>query len=119
MAHLLEHHIVPLLLLEGRLGPAAQSGVGVQLFRQPCSTPGVVEHLRPGQISQHLRHIVGECKAVAQHEDPHGTAPSSFGLFSTPLYTAPPGGTRPGSADRPIRFCDARFKDKTAAVRSS
>ena len=34
-------------------------------------------------------------------------------------YTASPRGTRSGSADRPIRFCDARNKDKIAAVRGS
>ena len=84
MAHLLEHHIVPPLVSERRLGPAAQPGVGVQLFRQPRPAPGVVDHLSPGQFSQHLRHIVGEGKAVAQHENPHGAAPYLFlSLFPT------------------------------------
>ena len=32
VAHLLEHHIVPLLVLKRRLGLTAQPGVGVQLF---------------------------------------------------------------------------------------
>ena len=86
VAHLLEHHIVPLLFLERRLGLTAQPGTGVQLFRQPRPAPGVVDHLRPGQVSQHLGHMVGKCKAVAQHEDPHGTAPYSFlSLLSTAI----------------------------------
>ena len=99
VTHLLEHHIAPLLVLKRRLGLTAQPGVGVQLFRQPCPAPGVVDHLRPGQVSKHLRHIVGKRKAVAQHKDPHGTAPYSFiYCFQLPLYTAPPRGTRPGNA---------------------
>lgn len=68
------------------MGLTAQPGVGVQLFRQPRPAPGVVDHLSPSQFSQHLRHIVGECKAVAQHENPHGAAPYSFlSLLSTAI----------------------------------
>ena len=86
VAHLLKHHIVPLFVLEGCLGLIAQPGVGVQLLRQPRPAPGVVDHLRPGQVSKHLRHIIGEGKTVAQHEDPHGTAPYSFiSLLSTAI----------------------------------
>ena len=78
--------IVPLLLLERRLGSAAQFGVGVQLFRQPRPAPGVVNHFRSGQLREHLGHIIGGDKAVAQHEDSHGAAPYSFfSLFSTAI----------------------------------
>ena len=55
------------------------------LFRSRPA-PGVVNHLRPGQVGQHLGHIIGGDKAVAQHEDSHGTAPYSFfSLFSTAI----------------------------------
>ena len=38
------------------------------------------------QTGKHLWHMVGECKAVAQHEDPHDAAPYSFiSLFSTAI----------------------------------
>ena len=117
VAHLLEHHIVPLLVLERRLGPAAQLGVGVQLFRQPCPAPGVVGHLRPGQVGQHLGHIIGGDKAVAQHEDSHGTAPYSFiSLFSTAIIHGSAERNKAGKRDEPIRFCGVRFKDTVAAA---
>ena len=85
MAHLLDHNIVPLLVLKRYLGLTAQTGVWVQLFRQPRPAPGVVDHLCSGQVSQHLWHIIGEDKAVAQHEDPHNAAPYLFGLLSTAI----------------------------------
>ena len=117
MAHLLEHHIVPLLLLKRRLGPAAQLGVGVQLFRQPRPAPGVVDHLRPGQVGEHLRHIIGEDKAVAQHENPHGAAPYSFiPLLLTVIIHGSAERNKARKRDGSIRFCDARNKDKAAAV---
>ena len=117
VAHLLKHHIVPLLLLERRLGLTAQPGVGIRVFRQPRPAPGVVDHLRPGQVGQHLGYIIGEDKAVTQHEDPHGAAPYSFiSLLLTVIIHGSAERNKARKLDESIRFCDARFKDKAAAV---
>ena len=79
VAHLLKHHIVPLLLLERRLGLTAQPGVGIRVFRQPRPAPGCGGSPPPQvRSAQHLGYIIGEDKAVTQHEDPHGAAPYSF-----------------------------------------
>ena len=41
---------------------------------------------------------------------------TGFDFFQLPLYTAPSGGTKPGRAEGPIRFCGARYKDKASAA---
>ena len=72
MAHLLQHHIVPVLARESGLGAGPQPGGRVQLLRQSRPTPGVVDHLRAGELGHHSGHIIGKGQAVAQHEDAHG-----------------------------------------------
>ena len=77
----------------------------------------MVDHLRPGQFSQHFRHIVGEGKVVAQNEDPYDTAPCSFiSLLSTAIIQGSVGRNEAGTRDGPIRFCDERFKDRAVDV---
>ena len=72
---------------------------------------------RPGQFSQHLRHVIGECKTVAQHENAHGTAPYSFlSLLPTAIIHGPAERNKARKRDGPIRFCDARYKDKATAA---
>ena len=71
MAHLLQHHIVPVFPGECGLRLGSQPCGRVQLHRQTRPAPGVVDHLRAGQCGQHVGHIVGKGQAVAQHEDAH------------------------------------------------
>ena len=72
MAHLLQHHIVPVLARESGLGAGPQPGDRVQLLAQPRPAPGMVDHLRAGEPGQHGGQIVGNGQTVAQHEDAHG-----------------------------------------------
>ena len=71
VAHLLEHHVIPVFIPQHRLGLSPQFGARVQMLRQPCPASGMANHFCAGQPSQHLRHMIGEGKAVAQHENTH------------------------------------------------
>ena len=67
----LEHHVIPVFIPQHRLGLSPQFGARVQMLRQPCPASGMANHFCAGQPSQHLRHMIGEGKAVAQHENTH------------------------------------------------
>ena len=56
-------------------------------------------------------------KTVAQHENAHGTAPYSFlSLLPTAIIHGPAERNKARKRDGPIRFCDARYKDKATAA---
>lgn len=99
MAHLLEHHIVPLLLLERHLGLFAQLGVEAQLFRQPRPPRMWWTTSAPVSSASIFGILLVKVKLLPRMRIRMTLLLARlFHCFQLPLYKARSGGTRLGRA---------------------
>ena len=92
VAHFLQDHIIPVLLLQGSKSLLPQSGVRIGLLREPGAAPCDLHNFRACDFRQHGRHIICICKTVTEHQDLHSSFPHT--------KSALPVNTAAGNTDR-------------------
>ena len=67
VAHLLQNHVIIMIVLQSLRGQRSHLCIGIQLLSEARSASGVHENLGAQLLGQHHRHVVGCRQAVSEH----------------------------------------------------